>query len=70
MITMAASWRNLIGAITMAFGTHVTPLAIETMRPHPSLDYCLRGEPEMTLREVVDTIERTHRVQPGNPEPV
>jgi anaerobic magnesium-protoporphyrin IX monomethyl ester cyclase len=46
-----------VGAITMAFGTHVTPLAVETMRPHPSLDYCLRGEPEMTLREVVDTIE-------------
>ncbi|MBN8619010.1 MAG: radical SAM protein [Anaerolineae bacterium] len=45
-----------IGAITIAFGTHVTPLAIETMRPHPSLDLCLRGEPEVTLREVVDTI--------------
>jgi radical SAM superfamily enzyme YgiQ (UPF0313 family) len=46
-----------IGAITIAFGTHVTPLAVETMRPHPSLDLCLRGEPEMTLRELVDTIE-------------
>ncbi len=46
-----------IGAITIAFGTHVTPLAVETMRPHPSLDFCLRGEPEMTLRELVDTIE-------------
>jgi radical SAM superfamily enzyme YgiQ (UPF0313 family) len=46
-----------IGATTIAFGTHVTPLAIETMRPHPSLDFCLRGEPEMTLRELVDTIE-------------
>lgn len=45
-----------VGAITMAFGTHVTPLAVETMRPHPSLDYCLRGEPEVTLREVIDTI--------------
>lgn len=45
-----------IGAITIAFGTHVTPLAVETMRPHPSLDLCLRGEPEVTLREVVDTI--------------
>jgi anaerobic magnesium-protoporphyrin IX monomethyl ester cyclase len=45
-----------IGAITIAFGTHVTPLAVETMRPHPSLDYCLRGEPEVTLRELVDTI--------------
>jgi anaerobic magnesium-protoporphyrin IX monomethyl ester cyclase len=46
-----------IGAKTIAFGTHVTPLAVETMRPHPSLDYCLRGEPELTLRELVDTIE-------------
>ncbi len=45
-----------VGATTMALGTHVTPLAIETMRPHPGLDYCLRGEPDMTLREVVDTI--------------
>jgi anaerobic magnesium-protoporphyrin IX monomethyl ester cyclase len=45
-----------IGATTIAFGTHVTPLAVETMRPHPSLDLCLRGEPEVTLREVVDTI--------------
>ncbi len=46
-----------IGAKTIAFGTHVTPLAVETMRPHPSLDICLRGEPELTLRELVDTIE-------------
>jgi radical SAM superfamily enzyme YgiQ (UPF0313 family) len=46
-----------MGAKTIAFGTHVTPLAVETMRPHPSLDFCLRGEPEMTLRELVDTIE-------------
>ncbi|MBZ0278015.1 MAG: radical SAM protein [Anaerolineae bacterium] len=46
-----------VGAYTIAFGTHVTPLAIETMRPHPSLDFCLRGEPEVTLRELVDTIE-------------
>ncbi len=45
-----------VGAYTVAFGTHVTPLAVETMRPHPSLDFCLRGEPEVTLRELVDTI--------------
>lgn len=45
-----------IGAITIAFGTHVTPLAVETMRPYSSLDFCLRGEPELTLRELVDTI--------------
>ena len=44
-----------VGATTIALGTHVTPLAVETMRPHPALDYCLRGEPDLTLREVVDT---------------
>ncbi len=44
-------------ATTMAFGTHVTPMAHETLRAYPALDYVLRGEPEMTLRELVDTIE-------------
>lgn len=69
-----------LGATTMAFGTHVTPLAVETMRPYPALDYCLRGEPEMTLREVVDTqmgrtefspeIERLYRTTDPTWEPV
>lgn len=45
-----------IGAMTIAFGTHVTPLAVETMRPYAPLDFCLRGEPEVTLRELVDTV--------------
>lgn len=69
-----------IGATTMAFGTHVTPLAIETMRPYPALDYCLRGEPDLTLREIVDTqtgrtqfspeIERLYRTTDPTWEPV
>ncbi len=46
-----------LGAVTMAFGTHVTPMTIETMRPFPALDYVLRGEPEMTLRQLLDTFE-------------
>ncbi len=46
-----------IGATTMAFGTHVTPLPRESMLPFPALDFVLRGEPEMTLRELVDTLE-------------
>ena len=46
-----------LGARTMAFGTHVTPLTMETMRPFPALDFILRGEPEMTLRELLDTLE-------------
>jgi anaerobic magnesium-protoporphyrin IX monomethyl ester cyclase len=46
-----------LGAQTLAFGTHVTPLTTETMRPFPALDFVLRGEPEMTLRELLDTQE-------------
>ncbi len=46
-----------LGAQTMAFGTHVTPMTLETMRPFPALDFVLRGEPEVTLRELLDTLE-------------
>ncbi len=54
-----------IGAQTMAFGTHVTPLPYETMEPFPALDYILRGEPEMTLREIVDTLEGKPTTDPS-----
>jgi radical SAM superfamily enzyme YgiQ (UPF0313 family) len=53
-----------MGARTIAFGTHVTPVPRQTMRPFPSLDFVLRGEPELTLRELVDTLERE------SPEPL
>jgi anaerobic magnesium-protoporphyrin IX monomethyl ester cyclase len=45
------------GAVTIAFGTHVTPIPIETLRPHPSLDYILRGEPDLTIRDLLDHLE-------------
>ena len=56
-----------IGATTIAFGTHVTPIPRETMRAFPSLDFALRGEPELTLRELVDALERdrTQNAEPG-----
>ncbi len=44
-------------AFTIAFGTHVTPMPAETLRSYPALDYVLRGEPELTLRELIDTHE-------------
>lgn len=47
------------GARTIAFGTHVTPIPGETMRAFPVLDFVLRGEPELTLRELVDALETT-----------
>lgn len=46
------------GAVTMAFGTHVTPMPASTMSAYPALDYVLLGEPELTLRELVDVSER------------
>ena len=46
-----------LGAITMAFGTHVTPMPRETMEQFPALDFVLRGEPELTFRELLDTLQ-------------
>ena len=46
-----------MGAVTIAFGTHVTPLPKATLEAFPALDFVLRGEPELTLRELVDTLE-------------
>lgn len=45
-----------LGAITLGFGTHVTPMPRETLEQFPALDFVLRGEPELTLRELMDTI--------------
>jgi anaerobic magnesium-protoporphyrin IX monomethyl ester cyclase len=46
-----------LGARTIAFGTHVTPMPAQTLQAFPTLDYVLRGEPELTLRELIDTLE-------------
>ncbi|MEI9813653.1 MAG: radical SAM protein [Acidobacteriota bacterium] len=53
-----------VGAHTIAFGTHVTPMPLETMRDYPALDFVLRGEPELALRELVDTLEGNRPQQP------
>jgi radical SAM superfamily enzyme YgiQ (UPF0313 family) len=45
------------GAKTIAFGTHVTPNTVNTMTDYPALDYVLRGEPELTLRELIDALD-------------
>lgn len=54
-----------IGATTMAFGTHVTPMPFETMKDYPALDFVLRGEPELTLRELTDALEGRAGDQPA-----
>ena len=48
---------NSVGAKTIAFGTHVTPIPERTMEAYPNLDFILRGEPELTLRELIDSLE-------------
>lgn len=45
------------GAKTIAFGTHVTPIPRETLTPFPALDFVLVGEPDLTLRDLVDHLE-------------
>jgi radical SAM superfamily enzyme YgiQ (UPF0313 family) len=45
------------GAKTIAFGTHVTPIPKETMRAYPALDFVFVGEPDLTLRDLVDHFE-------------
>jgi anaerobic magnesium-protoporphyrin IX monomethyl ester cyclase len=53
-----------MGARTIAFGTHVTPMPVETMRDFPPLDFILRGEPELTFRELIDVLENRQLERP------
>ena len=54
------------GAKTIAFGTHVTPIPKETMRPYPALDYILLGEPDLTIRDLLDHLEDKIDQRPSN----
>jgi radical SAM superfamily enzyme YgiQ (UPF0313 family) len=56
------------GATTLAFGTHITPMPRETLRPFPSLDFGLRGEPDLTLRDVIDHLEGRQFDRPADIE--
>jgi anaerobic magnesium-protoporphyrin IX monomethyl ester cyclase len=62
-----------VGARTIAFGTHVTPMPRQMLRRYPSLDFVLRGEPELTLVELIETLEsnrlRFHPDQAGCGQP-
>ena len=56
------------GAKTIAFGTHVTPVPLETMRPYPALDFILLGEPDLTLRDLLDHLDNKVDQRPANIE--
>jgi anaerobic magnesium-protoporphyrin IX monomethyl ester cyclase len=53
-----------LGAVTMAFGTHVTAMPSETLRDFPALDLVLRGEPELTFREIIDVFDGRQATRP------
>jgi anaerobic magnesium-protoporphyrin IX monomethyl ester cyclase len=57
-----------VGATTLAFGTHITPMPRETLHPFPSLDFGLRGEPDLTLRDVIDHLEDRQLDRPASIE--
>ncbi|HSH00919.1 MAG TPA: radical SAM protein [Anaerolineae bacterium] len=54
------------GAKTIAFGTHVTAIPEETLRAYPSLDFVLVGEPDITIRDLVDHLEGKIDQRPDN----
>jgi len=54
------------GAMTIAFGTHVTPIPQESMRPFPCLDFALVGEPDLTIRDLLDHLEGKIDLRPPN----
>jgi anaerobic magnesium-protoporphyrin IX monomethyl ester cyclase len=45
------------GAKTIAFGTHVTPMPRPTLAAYPALDFALVGEPDLSIRDLVDHFE-------------
>jgi radical SAM superfamily enzyme YgiQ (UPF0313 family) len=54
------------GARTIVFGTHITPIPQETLRPYPALDFGLVGEPDLTLRDLLDHLE--NKIEQRSPE--
>src|SRR5512139_3794638 len=54
------------GAKTIVFGTHITPIPQETLRPYPALDFGLVGEPDLTLRDLLDHLE--NKIDQRSPE--
>ncbi len=56
------------GAKTIAFGTHVTPIPRETLAAYPALDFVLVGEPDLTIRDLLDNLD--NRVAERSPEMV
>jgi anaerobic magnesium-protoporphyrin IX monomethyl ester cyclase len=55
-----------VGTIGMAIGSHVTPMSRETLESYPTLDIVIRGEPEMSILEVIRAIDRKIEAEHAN----
>ena len=47
-------WAKEVGATTIAVGTHVSAVPQNTIELIPELDYVIRHEPEMSLKDIID----------------
>lgn len=57
-LALAASLKALIPGIrTCTFGTHVGTLIRECFEAFPKLDYIIRGEPELTVQDLVEALK-------------
>ncbi len=56
------------GAKTIAFGTHVTPMPRQTLQPYPALDFVLIGEPDLTIRDLLDHLDLNGKFEQRSPQ--
>ncbi len=57
-LQLAADIKEIDASIvTAVFGTHVTVMDRESLLGHPALDYVIRNEPEITVRELVRALK-------------
>jgi len=47
--------------VTITMGPHVTTLAKKTLKDNPALDFVILYEPELTFKELIETIERKEK---------
>ncbi|MEM2956219.1 MAG: radical SAM protein [Candidatus Pacearchaeota archaeon] len=50
------------GAITISIGTHSNAVIKDTLIKFPSLDFIIIGEPELTLKELIETLDKKKSV--------
>lgn len=47
-----------LGSKTIAIGTHINAVIKDTFLKFPSLDFIVRGEPELSLKELIETLDK------------